>query len=312
MTTHQRRRYRGVDAPPGYGFRVQQQQQAPARSGRCRVCDQVVDPALLEGHEESCRAVMRRRLRGGDAVGNYGGAHDAVPLTSAVDGSPASSSSASASPVATASSRMGNHGAPSQHHAGGGGGGGHDDDAEYLCVICLDSRKAVAVVPCGHLSMCRACAAQVELCPMCRGPREGLLVIDAASAKCRVCRQVIAPVYLDSHQEVCRLRTRELRETLRAEQAALDANDGSSCSAGSPPAVGDSSGDAAAPQRASPPEVEVAPPSSVEKCVGCLVAKREKALLPCGHFVMCSGCADRATQCPVCLRRIASRLTMFD
>lgn len=43
-------------------------------------------------------------------------------------------------------------------------------DADGECVVCLESRPQVAVIPCGHVCLCTECAQQQEKCPMCRGP----------------------------------------------------------------------------------------------------------------------------------------------
>ena len=36
------------------------------------------------------------------------------------------------------------------------------------CVICLDADPDTALIPCGHLQTCYACAAAVHRCPICR------------------------------------------------------------------------------------------------------------------------------------------------
>eukprot|EP00928_Gymnodinium_smaydae_P045808 TRINITY_DN30490_c0_g1_i2.p1 TRINITY_DN30490_c0_g1~~TRINITY_DN30490_c0_g1_i2.p1 ORF type:complete len:300 (-),score=38.80 TRINITY_DN30490_c0_g1_i2:119-1018(-) len=41
-----------------------------------------------------------------------------------------------------------------------------------MCVICMAAPQEIAIDPCGHLSMCNACAAVVQSCPVCRGPIE--------------------------------------------------------------------------------------------------------------------------------------------
>lgn len=49
------------------------------------------------------------------------------------------------------------------------------------CVICCDARREVALIPCGHRSMCNACADQFfkaqaqRRCPVCRGKVKGSL-----------------------------------------------------------------------------------------------------------------------------------------
>ena len=37
-----------------------------------------------------------------------------------------------------------------------------------VCVIRMDAHPDTALVPCGHLQMCFACAASVHDCPICR------------------------------------------------------------------------------------------------------------------------------------------------
>ena len=36
------------------------------------------------------------------------------------------------------------------------------------CVICLTQRRNVVILDCGHICACRACAMQVNICPICR------------------------------------------------------------------------------------------------------------------------------------------------
>ena len=46
------------------------------------------------------------------------------------------------------------------------------------CVVCLDNPREVVVVACGHMTLCRACAAAMTSCPICRQdyfPSTGLL-----------------------------------------------------------------------------------------------------------------------------------------
>ena len=46
---------------------------------------------------------------------------------------------------------------------------------EYICKVCLTNKSNVVVLPCGHVSVCIACARGVvcgreakRICPMCR------------------------------------------------------------------------------------------------------------------------------------------------
>jgi len=45
------------------------------------------------------------------------------------------------------------------------------------CIMCSSKPQEMAVVPCGHLSMCSTCSSEQKECPLCRGPIEKLLRI---------------------------------------------------------------------------------------------------------------------------------------
>jgi hypothetical protein len=51
----------------------------------------------------------------------------------------------------------------------------HPDAEETMCVVCFDAPKDHAIVPCGHICVCGACAEQLTktrtpMCPVCREP----------------------------------------------------------------------------------------------------------------------------------------------
>lgn len=55
------------------------------------------------------------------------------------------------------------------------------DDDEPSCVICLDQRPVMLVVPCGHRCLCEADGKKImreskgeRICPICRGPIQKL------------------------------------------------------------------------------------------------------------------------------------------
>jgi hypothetical protein len=58
----------------------------------------------------------------------------------------------------------------------------HPDAEETMCVVCFDAPNDHAIVPCGHVCVCEACAEQLTktrtpMCPVCRGPiRETMTV----------------------------------------------------------------------------------------------------------------------------------------
>ena len=39
---------------------------------------------------------------------------------------------------------------------------------DKLCCVCSDAKKSVMFMPCRHISVCEACAAKVDVCPLCR------------------------------------------------------------------------------------------------------------------------------------------------
>ena len=42
------------------------------------------------------------------------------------------------------------------------------DDSHKLCVVCLVEPADHVLLPCGHVCVCKRCAALVKTCPMCR------------------------------------------------------------------------------------------------------------------------------------------------
>jgi uncharacterized protein YbdZ (MbtH family) len=43
------------------------------------------------------------------------------------------------------------------------------------CIICLEKERCVALIPCGHLCLCRDCSGTQTKCPVCRTPIQDLL-----------------------------------------------------------------------------------------------------------------------------------------
>jgi len=46
------------------------------------------------------------------------------------------------------------------------------DDSD-CCVVCQDAGRSIALVPCGHVCCCGACAPALSTCPMCRADVDG-------------------------------------------------------------------------------------------------------------------------------------------
>lgn len=44
-----------------------------------------------------------------------------------------------------------------------------ETEEDNECVVCLESKKEYAVVPCGHLCLCEGCIPNLKECPICRG-----------------------------------------------------------------------------------------------------------------------------------------------
>jgi len=43
-------------------------------------------------------------------------------------------------------------------------------DDSKACIICLENERCVALIPCGHLCLCRECSGTQTKCPVCRTP----------------------------------------------------------------------------------------------------------------------------------------------
>ena len=43
-----------------------------------------------------------------------------------------------------------------------------DIDEENECCICMDARRQLVFLPCGHVCCCRACGEPIAVCPLCR------------------------------------------------------------------------------------------------------------------------------------------------
>eukprot|EP01139_Manchomonas_bermudensis_P022556 Amastigsp_a693192_6.p2 type:complete len:151 gc:universal Amastigsp_a693192_6:649-197(-) len=48
-----------------------------------------------------------------------------------------------------------------------------------------------------------------------------------------------------------------------------------------------------------------------EACVICMDARREYAIVPCGHMCLCVGCRSGLSACPVCRAPITSLMRIF-
>jgi len=46
---------------------------------------------------------------------------------------------------------------------------------DNTCIICLENERCVALIPCGHLCLCRECSGTQKKCPVCRTPIQDLL-----------------------------------------------------------------------------------------------------------------------------------------
>jgi hypothetical protein len=278
-----------------------QGKQHTAITATCEVCGAEIDPALLEGHREVCRANHLRALLAKNAA-----------LLSDANLRPMSSST-----------RL------------------HDDllgaGEKELCIVCMDRPRCYAFLPCGHICCCEECTKSLDQCPLCRQPREGLCYVSsnvASQYECKHCHELIAPTLFDGHREVCGLRQRQKQR--EAEEAAAAAatttqlmitngceNGKEGCAMGSADvdakadilmnASGSSPGPSPPPQQKASTDMHVPARSHTHVCLEC--GKRYNQLMvcvPCGHRVLCYACAKRRTTCPVCVSEIRNTVVAFD
>lgn len=48
-----------------------------------------------------------------------------------------------------------------------------------------------------------------------------------------------------------------------------------------------------------------------KECCICIIKERSIAFVPCGHAVCCSDCGPKLKDCPVCRKKIKTRLQLF-
>lgn len=44
-----------------------------------------------------------------------------------------------------------------------------DDNPELQCVICLNNKRKIVILPCKHSHTCISCVKKLDICPVCRG-----------------------------------------------------------------------------------------------------------------------------------------------
>ena len=262
----------------------------PVQRTACRHCGMVLDPAILDGHEERCNASRRQQAT-----------HDAqqpLPNKTVIFSQDLTEEEAAV---------IGN------------------EDPTALCIICFERLRTYAFLPCGHLCACTTCTIPMSSCPICREPREGLLYVDPKANElcvCKHCKNVICPTFFDAHRETCAMRMRMARDGA-AEATHSPRSVGGSATT-SPvqhieidPVIPSTDIDIVqalldrpSPDGSALPEDEPgSPPKFV--CVDCRAGPRDIALIPCGHTCLCSTCAPSHTVCPVCCCDVKSQIRMF-
>ena len=98
---------------------------------------------------------------------------DAMHPTAAVEAPPPYSARAAGAAGGAAAGRSTTAGTPAPRRgavdaAGRGSKNLTEEPDELLCVACMEQRKAIVFLPCGHLCMCSGCSAATVVCPMCR------------------------------------------------------------------------------------------------------------------------------------------------
>lgn len=47
--------------------------------------------------------------------------------------------------------------------------------SQNACVVCMSEPRVIALIPCGHLSICRQCYSRLHACPICRAVIRGAI-----------------------------------------------------------------------------------------------------------------------------------------
>lgn len=52
-----------------------------------------------------------------------------------------------------------------------------EEEVQQCCVVCMDSPRTHALLPCGHKCICASCAPRLAACPICRVPKRSIVRI---------------------------------------------------------------------------------------------------------------------------------------
>eukprot|EP00754_Rhynchopus_humris_P026528 Rhum_TRINITY_DN15024_c4_g3::Rhum_TRINITY_DN15024_c4_g3_i1::g.133807::m.133807 len=87
-----------------------------------------------------------------------------------------------------------------------------------LCIICFESKRTIAFVPCGHWTCCSLCTVKVTQCPVCRSDIDKRVIVEHSvqMTVCSVCCVHIHPTFYDGHREVCRMRMKTAQKEKEA------------------------------------------------------------------------------------------------
>ncbi|KAG8341883.1 Zinc finger C3HC4 type (RING finger) [Trypanosoma vivax] len=199
-------------------------------------------------------------------------------------------------------------------------------DADEWCIVCFETRRECAFLPCGHVSCCEKCARLLNCCPVCRKPRVALCAVSSNTLlqfKCPHCTNVIAPELFEGHREVCALciKSKHTQRMLQGGTSGRNDAEGPHAADASTPVAG------ASPSTLDPvrklgmktmslptptPGAHEATKQVLRFCVECRRAEVALVIfLPCGHCLMCVSCCARRSTCPACLQPIRSVFKSF-
>lgn len=284
----------------------------------CELCGAVVDPALFDGHREVCRTNHLRALLAKNAA-----------LLSDANLRPSSSNARLHDDMLAAGEK----------------------ELCIVCMDrprCYAFLPCGHICCCQE---CTKSLDQCPLCRQPREGLCYVSANVASQYECKHCHELIAPTLFDGHREVCGLRQRQKQREAEEAAAAIAAkaktdaallitdttatnaannnnsnNSNNIDSSGQLIAGDDLKKDvfmnaSDSPIGSSPPPpqkegdsaVHVPTRSHAHVCLEC--GQRYNQLMvcvPCGHRVLCYGCAKKRTTCPVCVSEIRDTVVAFD
>ncbi|EFN56652.1 hypothetical protein CHLNCDRAFT_144476 [Chlorella variabilis] len=337
-----RKQPQAEQAPPQHE-EAQQQQPQPPQSNRDAATKSLIAAARLGGGRHKCLAALHAALAELGEAGAAGSSSQADPQSALDEALIAATQNSDPGACLAAVKELLDAGAvPNQLAPQGSSGSSALPDGPALHAFLTKPSRTAGWTADQHTAVLAALLA-AGACAVSSDPRLKVplhlaaMLPNAAAAEAAVAALVAAGADVDAAQPatgLTPLHHAAFNTSADAARAAVSAL----LKAGADPLVADASGrlpatyaaSCALTPRVGAPVVEVLTNAvaarwqqarqqltqlkeqheALQACTVCMAAPRTTALLPCGHFAPCAGCATACKQCPVCRAKPRCRQTI--